>query len=183
MTINPLHIMIYIGNAQAHLSSIVVAVLSLIISLYLLQKVMPLHISGIVAMLLTLTGLNAAEIIYGILLVGVQEMIGTVALYGLTVIGFVAVLVTIDSYYPFIHLDKKIVVCILLQAVAFYLLYQTGYFAAAVEWIKTGHLVSSDPANIQWLATKILSYCIPISVIKKPITSRGSEQVAIGGKV
>lgn len=163
--VNPLHIIIHIGNAHTHLATTVITGLSIVISLYFLQKNIPIHISGIVAMLITLTGLNTTEIIYGVLIAGVQKMIGTIQLYGLTVIGFISILVTIDNYYPFIKLDRKIVICCLLQVVAFYWLCRTGYFIDVAIWMKDGQPVLSDPSNLPWLITKVLSYCIPMSII------------------
>lgn len=164
---NPLHIIVYIGSNQAHLSSIVLAGMCILVSVYLLRRIIPFHISGVVAMGLTIMGLNTAEIFYGVLRLGVDEMVGTILLYGGTVIGLGAVLVTIDTYWPFIRLNRMVAVCIILQVLAFYWLHQTGYFVNATEWINAGHPLGGDPSNLAWLVTKTLSYCIPVSVIRR----------------
>ncbi len=164
---NPLHIIVYIGEAQAHLSSIVLAVSCVLVCLYFLRKNIPLHISGIIAMGLMITGLNTAEIFYGVFRVGVEEMVGTILLYGGSVVGVGAVLVTVDAYYPFIELKRRTAVFIILQALAFCWLYQTGYFVNATEWINAGHPPGGDTSNLAWLVTKALSYCIPMSVIRR----------------
>lgn len=165
--LNPLHIIVYIGTAQAHLSSIVLAGTCFLMCLYLLRKSTSLHISGIIGMGLTIIGLNIAEIFYGVLRLGVEEMIGTILLYGGSVVGVGALLVTVDTYYPFIELKRRTAVFIILQALAFCWLYQTGYFINATEWINAGHPPGGDPSNLAWLVTKALSYCIPMSVIRR----------------
>ncbi len=164
---NPLHIMVFSGDNCAHLSTIVLTGLCFLVCLYFLRKNTPLHISGIIGMGLTIIGLNTAEIFYGVIRVGVKEMTGTILLYGMTVIGVGALLVTVDSYYPFFELKRRTAVFIILQVLAFCWLHQTGYFVNATEWINAGLPPGGDPSNLAWFVTKVLSYCIPISVIRR----------------
>lgn len=166
-TPNPLHIIVYIGSNRAHLSSIVLAGMCFLMCLYLLRRIVPLHISGIIGMGLTIIGLNIAEILYGVLRLGVEEMTGTILLYGMTVIGVGALLVTVDSYYPFFELKRRTTIFIILQTLAFCWLHQTGYFVNVTEYINAGCPLGGDPSNLAWLTTKALSYCIPISVIRR----------------